>query len=180
MNMNDSIKDSKYLIDLYQASQIWTYTPVRATYDELFSGNISTSIPNDNLRKKLANYYVAQENSQQILREPTPYRDNIRMYLPHNIQTQIRQKCGDLFTFDNSENTYLSLPDRCDIVFSDASISNAAYSLEQYKSLKVDLTRQLSGIETKITQLEAYVSSNRNLLKYIEKLIDKHSKNSIG
>ena len=51
-------KGEQYLINIYQATQLWPYEPQRSTYEELLSSGIANAIPDIQLRTRLANFYM--------------------------------------------------------------------------------------------------------------------------
>jgi hypothetical protein len=77
------MRSSKFLIDVYQASQIWTYSVQRATYDEILASGIADAIPDSELRTQLANVFLNAEAMRQVVVATTPYRQQIRLYLPN-------------------------------------------------------------------------------------------------
>jgi hypothetical protein len=170
--LNQSIDNlgAQFLIDLYQASQIWPYTPQRTTYDEIISGNIADTIPDIKLRNKLANYYLNLEAQKVIQGERTSYRNNLRRYMQHEIQKFIRENCGDIteYTVNNIEIGHL--PEECELKVDPIIISNAVSKLSSYKNLELDLTRHLADVEQKIVSLKYYIPATRELIKYLEEL----------
>ena len=91
LNQRTPEYDEQFLIDLYQATQIWNYSPQRATYDELLAIGIANAIPDAEIRSRLANYYTGLTNSKQIQQERTRYRQNLRGYMPFEVQQSIRE-----------------------------------------------------------------------------------------
>jgi hypothetical protein len=98
----DKSLGEQFLIEVYQATQVWNYSTQRTTYDELLSGSIANAIPDATLRQQLANYYVALESSERRQLERTPFRDNLRAHIPHAVQSTVRENCGDRFTFERT------------------------------------------------------------------------------
>ncbi|MFT4767449.1 MAG: hypothetical protein ACI8RN_000575 [Glaciecola sp.] len=87
----------EFLVDLYQATKIWNYTPQRATYDELLSVGIANAIPDVQIRSRLANYYLGLQNSKEVQQERVAFRQNIRRYMPHIVQKVVCDRtttCG--------------------------------------------------------------------------------------
>ena len=102
--------DEQFLIDLYQATQLWNYAPQRATYDELLSIGIANAIPDAVVRGRLANYYLGLLNSRKIQQEQAPYRRNLRRYMPHEVQSAVRDRCGDIFESREDGVVLISFP----------------------------------------------------------------------
>jgi hypothetical protein len=168
IHLADDDLGERFLIDLYQATQVWNYTTQRTTYDELISGSIANAIQNVNLRSRLANYYVALESSELAQRERTPFRDNLRAYMPHAVQSSMRQSCGDRHTSREDSVIQLALPEACELNLDSKTISEAVSALSAYSSLENDLTRHLADVEMKLVSLEAYLLPTRELADYLE------------
>jgi hypothetical protein len=170
IQQSDSELGEQFLIDIYQASQIWNYTTQRTTYDELVAGRIANTIPDADVRSRLANYYVALESAEMAQRERTPFRNNIRAYMPHSVQSRMRESCGDKITSQKDNVVQLALPERCELTLDPLTISEAVSALNAYSSMENDLTRHLADVEMKLLSLEAYLMPTRELAKYLEEV----------
>lgn len=157
-----------YLIDLYQATQFWRYSPQRSTYDELLAGGIAKAIPDPGLRTRLANYYNNLENSSAILAETTLFRENLRSFMPSSTQILISQTCGDKFIFDENFLLNLELSETCDLEIPNGMVIKALLSIENYFTLERDLNRQLADIETKLGTLKGHLGPTRALIALLE------------
>ena len=133
----------KFLIDLYQVSQIWNYTPQRATYDELLSMGIANAIPNVQIRSRLANYYLGLQNSKEIQQERMPLRQNIRRYMPHIVQNAVREICGDRFESRSDGVILISLPEECNLALDPGVVDEAVVKTLSYNDLEIDLTQSV-------------------------------------
>lgn len=160
--------DSQFIIDLYQASQIWPYNTQRATYDELLSGNVAKMIPDVNLRLKLSNYYLKMDAGKSFLIGRTAYRVNIRGYIPHELQSFVRENCGDIFS--TSDYDVVTLKNICVLKIDPETISNAIRDILTYSDLKKDLTYQIVDHQSRIDVLEGYIPPIQPLVKYLEEL----------
>lgn len=162
----------EFLIDLYQATQLWNYTPQRATYDELLSVGIANAIPNIEARTRLANYYLGLQNSQQIQQERIPYRQSLRRFMPHVIQSAVRQNCGDIFESGEDGVVLIYLPEECSLSLDQAVIDSAIDKTLLYENLEVDLTQRLADLENKVTNLRNYITPTRELASQLAELTD--------
>lgn len=160
----------QFLIDVYQASQIWNYRTHRTTYDELISGSIANAIPDADIRLQLANYYVALEGSQIAQQERTSFRNNLRSHMPHDVQSAIRENCGDQHTFQSNNVLQLTLPETCALKLDPEVISDAVSALNSYTDLESDLTRHLADVEMKLVSLERYVAPTREIIERLEEV----------
>ena len=150
-------RTSQYLIALYQASQIWTYSVQRATYDEILSSGIAEAIPEPGLRTHLANFYLNAEATRQVIVATTPYRQQIRLYLPNSIQAAIRKDCNDRFIPTERNLLILRLPETCAIEFKQDQIIEAIESLGDYLLLERELVQRLASIAVRRTAIQAHL-----------------------
>lgn len=148
---------SQFLIALYQASQIWTYSVQRATYDEILSSGVAEAIPEPELRTQLANFYLNAEATRQIIVATTPYRQQIRLYLPNNIQAAIRQDCDDRYTPTERNLLVLKLPEKCEVEFEQDQIIEAIEALDEYLLLEQELVQRLASIAVKRSAIKAHL-----------------------
>jgi hypothetical protein len=149
----------KFLVDLYQVSQIWNYTPQRATYDELLSMGIANAIPDVQIRSRLANYYLGLQNSKEIQQERMPFRQNIRRYMPHFVQNFVRENCGDRFESRDDGVILISLPIECDLALGPTVVDEAVVKTLSYSDLEIDLTQSVADLENKVTR-QIFTGSN--------------------
>lgn len=149
--------DSQLVIDLYQASQAWDYSPQRSTYDELLNAGIADAIPDIGIRRELANIYLNLDNSAMTLRQQTEYRNNIRRHMPHRLQEAVRRECGDIWEFDEHSRVYISLPESCDLTFPPEELGQMDEAMARYPDLITDLSRQLAELDTKLGTLRQHI-----------------------
>jgi hypothetical protein len=150
-------RTSQFLTALYQASQIWTYSVQRATYDEILSSGVAEAIPEPELRTHLANFYLNAEATRQIIVATTPYRQHIRLYLPNSIQTTIRESCDDRYIPTERNLLILKLPETCAIEFNQDQIIEAVEALEEYPLLEQELVQRLASIAVRRSAIQAHL-----------------------
>lgn len=150
-------RTSQFLIALYQASQIWTYSVQRATYDEILSSGVAETIPEPELRTHLANFYLNAEATRQLIVATTPYRQQIRLYLPNSIQTAIRQGCDDQYIPAERNLLILKLPETCPIEFNQDQIIEAIEALDEYLLLERELVQRLASISVRRSAIQAHL-----------------------
>ncbi len=160
----------QFLIDVYQSTQLWNYTPQRATYDELLSIGIANAIPDLEVRSLLANLYNGLDNSKAIQQEVTPLRNNLRSYMPFAVQSVIFKHCGDFVSFLGNGIVIVSLPENCDLTLDPTVTSEAVTALRSYTDLERDLTRRLGELEGKLLNLNNYVQPTRDMVSRLAEL----------
>ena len=166
----DNQLGAQFLIDAYQTTQMWNYSPQRTTYDELLSGNIATSIPDPVIRSRLANHYLGLELSRITLQERTAFRDELRKYMPHSVQQIVRDKCGDQVVASSNQTIYLALPETCTISIDPETVDQAISVLRTYHDFENDLNRHLGDLDSKLLSLTTYLKTTQDNLEYLEAL----------
>ena len=164
-------KHPQFLHHLYQASQLWPYKPHRATYDEMLSGNIALIISDNELRSKLAEYFVAINEQMYIQNERTDYRGAIRKYLPHTVQSYIRQNCGDksIDIVNVVSVTVGMVFSTCELDLDRTVIYKAFKMLDSYSNLETDLNRHLADMEQKRGSLGSFQLQTKELIEALER-----------
>ena len=150
-------RSSRFLIALYQASQIWTYSVQRATYDEILSSGVAEAIPDPELRTHLANFYLNAEATRQIIVTTTPYRQKIRLYLPNSIQAAIRESCDDRYVPTERNLLILQLPESCEIEFRKEQVIEAIEALDEYQLLERELVQRLASFAVSRSAIRAHL-----------------------
>ncbi len=159
------MKSSEFLIAAYQASQDWTYAVQKASYDEILASGIADAIPDPDLRTQLANVFLNAEAMRQVVVTITPYRQQIRRYLPDDIQTAIRESCSDLFISEKNSLLILELPSTCALEFREDQIVAAMDALDEYRLFERELVQRLASIDVSGTAVEAHLLLIDSLVK---------------
>ncbi|NNE41790.1 MAG: hypothetical protein HKN14_12835 [Marinicaulis sp.] len=162
----------RYFIDAYQASQVRTYTPQNATYNELLSAGIASAIPDADLRGRLANYYLTLKNSERVQAETTPYRSNLRTYMPYDLQALIRERCKEEFYVQDDGMFSVDLSDDCSLDADSELLERSLAALETYDAMELELGRHLSDIDLKLTSLAIYERATVKTLKALIEELD--------
>jgi len=162
----------QFLINVYQVTQIWNYTPQRNTYDELLSIGIANAVPDVTVRIRLANYYVGLENSRLIQQDRMPIRDNLRRYMPHIAQNSVRRNCGDIFTSGDDGVVIITLPEECELDLDPTEIHESVKKTLYYEDLEIDLTQALADLENKLLSLSNYIAPTEEVIAQLELLAD--------
>ncbi len=164
--------DEQFLIDVYQATQVWNYTPQRATYDELLSVGIANAIPDVNVRNLLGNYYLALENSKMIQQERVPFRTNLRRHMPYLAASGVRENCGDKFQIGEHGVVGITLPKDCKLDLPAEVVAEAIEVLGMYNELELDLAQQLGDLENKLQNLGNYLTPTRENIARLSELTE--------
>lgn len=160
-----AMRTSQFLIALYQASQIWTYSVQRATYDEILSSGVAEAIPEPELRTHLANVYLNAEAVRQVIVATTPYRQQIRLYLPNSIQSAVRESCDDRYIPTERNLLILKLPETCAVEFKQDQVIEAIETLDEYPLLERELVQRLASIAVTRSAIQAHLQLIGSLME---------------
>lgn len=160
-------RDEAFLIDAYQASQVWARPLIRAGYDEMTNAGLSRSIGNRETRSRLTSYYTQIRQFDITALSTTSYRERLRRILPYSVQATIRQRCPERVTFLESGAQIAALPDRCSVGFDRSSVDEAAARLFRAE-LAEDLTRHIADLDQKLGGYDRFGRLARNLRLHLE------------
>ena len=157
--------DVNFLVDLYQASQRWNFAVRRGTYDELLATGRIGLIEGEDVRAMLNNHYESSDWRMITLQRATnsAYRTVIRMKMDEDIQRQVRENCGDIYTVMGN-TFYLSLPADCEISVTDDVVRAAIESLYADVEVRSELRFQQSEIESLLVSVRNGIRMNQSAL----------------
>ena len=107
--------DESFLIDAWRAGSVVARTVERSSYDELLSTGRMNSIPNTEVRRRLANYYRSVELIEDFVRVVPSYRENLLRVVPWQAQRALFNRCALDFSVDSHGRSLVSIPERCDL-----------------------------------------------------------------
>lgn len=138
-----------FLVDAYQASQVWARPLVRMAYDEMTGAGLSRSMGEPLTRRRLTAYYTQIKQFDLTATGTTPYRDRLRRAMPSQIQAQIRAHCGEKVTTLANGAQIAVLPVRCEPLLEPAQVVAGVARLLA-ADLEEDLTRNIADLDQKI------------------------------
>lgn len=148
-------RGESFLIDAYQASQVWARPLVRAAYDEMIGAGLSRSIGDKETRSRLTVYYTQIRQFDATALGVTDFRERLRRALPYAVQSAIRRKCGDRVTTLRSGAQIAVFPEHCALGLDKAVIASAVGRLEA-ADLGEDLTRLIADLDQKLSGYERF------------------------
>lgn len=167
MNSAGQPKGEPFLIDAYQASQVWARPLVRIGYDEMTNAGLSRSVGDKATRSRLTTYYTQIRQFDIIALNSTPYREQLRRALPYPVQSAIRERCPERVTFLKSGAQVAALPDRCTVGLDARTIESATARLSA-ADLTEELTRHIADIDQKLAGFERFGRLARELRVHLE------------
>jgi len=156
-----------FLIDAYQASQVWARPLIRAGYDEMTNAGLSRSIGDRETRSRLTTYYAQIRQFDITAISSTAYREHVRRTMPYAVQSAIRQKCPEQVTFLASGAQIAALPTRCSVGLDRSTVDQAATRLSQAQ-LANDLTRHIADLDQKLSGYDRFGRLARTLRTHLE------------
>ncbi len=136
--------DGRFLVAIYQASQIWYAAPNRATFGELQSTGRIDTLSDPSLRAALANHYVRADQTLYTLQQTSQYRRIARLYLDNDVQTAIREKCGDQWRTDARNAYYVEIPETCEVDIPEPLLSEQIAALHANEEVRRELQFHMS------------------------------------
>lgn len=164
-------RGERFLVDAYQASQVWSRPLTRAAYDEMVGAGLSRRIGDQKVRSHLTTYYTQIRQFDVTALGVTSYRDRLRRTMPYSIQSQIMHKCGDRVTTLASGAQIASFPDRCALGLDQAQAAAASARLDT-ADLGEDLIRQIADLDQKIAGFERFGKLASNLRHSLQAIDD--------
>ena len=162
-----SARNEKFLVDAYQATQVWSRPLTRAAYDEMAGAGLSRSVGDKEMRARLTAYYTQIRQFDVTALGLTSYRERLRRALPYSAQEAIRRKCGDRVTTFSNGAQLASLPESCSPGIGDAEVAAASSNLLS-ANLNEDLVRHIADLDQKIAGFERFGKLARGLRSSLE------------
>jgi hypothetical protein len=149
----DAVDPGTWVASVYQATQTFTSSSNRSTFDEMESTGAIDLIRNPRMRVLLVNYYAFRWADSDIATAKSPYRQLVRSVLPFKLQKAIKASCGDQVEFVH-QLLIMRLPKTCHAGLAPADVARATASLRATRGLQADLNYQSSIIESKIEMID--------------------------
>lgn len=158
--------DQQFLIDAFQSTQILMRTVERSTYDEILSSGSMNSIPDVQVRMRIANYYKNVAAIEDLMRFVPPYRENLRRLMPYPVLAAMFEHCDDVPSIDDRGTVTATLPDRCDPGLPPATVAAAVAAIHT-PELALDLNRRLADLDTKLTNYQRLIDRGESLDRFL-------------
>ena len=150
-----SERDQAFVVDAYQASQVWLRPIIRAGYDEMIGAGLSAKIGDRATRSRLTTFYSQIRQFDVTALNTTSYRDRARRAISYPLQQDINRRCGDRITFLPSGAQIAVLPGRCEARFDEALVRRSLDRLEAAR-LEDDLTRHIADLDQKLAGFDRF------------------------
>ena len=162
-------RGAPFLLDSYQASQVWLRPLVRTGYDEMTGAGLTRHVGDREARSRLNSYYTQMRQFEVTALGTTAYRERVRRAMPYKVQMAVRRQCAERVTYLADGSQIAALPNRCILDLDQATIATALSRL-QAADLGEDLTRHISDIDQKLAGFERFGRLARELRRHLESL----------
>ena len=150
-----SPRGEPFLVDAYQASQVWLRPLNRTGYDEMTGAGLSNGIGDRQMRSRLTAYYTQIRQFDVTALNMTSYRERLRRVMPYKVQDAVQRRCGDRVTTVFGGAQMASLPQHCSLGLDSATTALAVSWIEGAR-LGEDLTRHIADIDQKIAGFDRF------------------------
>lgn len=161
------VSDNDFVIGAYQASQVAGAAINTQNWASIFGSGQVQNIRDPVLRGRLIRVLSLDSSVIDYHQVQSDYRQHVRQVIPDDIQTAIRERCGDRFQADGSSAPFL--PPTCDLVLPASRARATAAALRSHPDLVNDLNWHRSLVATMLDQYRNYATSLNALGKAIDR-----------
>ena len=158
-----SVTDEEFVIAAYQASQITAVGNNASTWSAIWGAGNLRDIEDLRLRQSLAAIMTFDYSSVDIGSVSSRYREEVRKVIPDNVQSAIREQCGDRIVGRGT----LVLPARCDLSLAPDSAASTAAALRAKPQLLGELNWHRALVANQLAQAQILEQNARVLTEYI-------------
>ena len=160
-----AVSDADFVITAYQASQIIGIATNSSSWSTVLGADQLRKIEDPDTRYQLSFLMSADYSIIDVSSVDTPYRQNVRRWIPIDMQDAIRARCGDRPAANNALTTIL--PATCDVKLDAKEAANAAAILRAHPELVQDLQWHMAAEAALIANLGAFEHSTGKLQRLI-------------
>lgn len=156
----------QFLINAYQSGQDFFRAVERSTYDEILSAGAMNSIRNLEVRRRIVIHYKTVEATEDSLRYRAPYVDNLRRYMPYNVQAVALERCRSDTAVDARGFASVTLGANCELGLPSEMVA-AGIAAIRIPELKLDLVRRLADLESKLLLYQRLIERGQSLDQFL-------------
>ena len=165
---DQTISDEQFVIDAYQASQIYGLGINAENWALTFGGEQLRNIDDPRLRRNLQLVLTQDYAPVESQAVATPYREQVRRVIPIGIQDRIRSHCGDRSVRDAAG--YSILPSNCSIKLDPVEAKATAAALRARPELAQELSWHLAAVAAYMASAEFLEEPIRDLQRDLAQL----------
>ncbi len=156
-----------FLVDAYQASQVWLRPLTRTGYDEMIGAGLSNGIGDRQTRSRLTAFYTQIRQFDVTALNMTSYRERLRRAMPYKVQNAVQRQCGDRVTTLPGGAQMAALPDQCSLSLDSATIALAVSRIKA-ANLGEDITRHIADIDQKMAGFDRFGRLAHDIRVFLE------------
>ncbi len=135
---------------------------------QIFGAEDLRNIEDLDIRRNLSRVIAFDYDTVSRASVASKYREEVRKVIPDNIQSAIRERCGDRRL--SGPNSALSLPANCDLDFPDSEAVAVAVALRSRPELQGELRWHRAAVASQLLNVETLEILSRDLINRIERL----------
>jgi hypothetical protein len=155
-----AVTDAEFVIAAYQASQIYGFNNNGASWSLVFGADQLRNIDDPAIRRPLTRLMTFDYLTLNLSAVMTPYRDQVRQYIPDEIQGSIRQACGDR---SDAVGLTTALAAHCPLRLDPTLARQAATELRAHPELGRLLGQHRATVSAFLSNLDLYDAQERQL-----------------
>ena len=165
-----SVSDSEFVIAAYQASQIIGIATNGSAWAMVLGADQLRRIDDQAIRSDLSFLLSADYTLLDVASVNTPYRQNVRRWIPIDLQDAIRSHCGDRPRPDKPLTTFL--PATCDFKIAPDMAAKTAAVLRAHPDLIQDLQWHMAAQAALLANIPAFEETTDDLQRRIAGIKD--------
>lgn len=169
LNRADARLGEPFLIDAYQASQVWLRPFERTAFDELQASGVARKIGDAQTRAELSAYYVGARGFDARIAELMDYREQLRRNMDLGVQQRIHARCDDIMRDIPTGGQAPVLPDTCSLGLDPAVAARTAATLRAVPGFREDLTRLIVDLDQKLVLFDRTAINAARLREKLER-----------
>lgn len=163
-----SVGDEEFVIAAYQASQVTAVGNNSTVWAQIFGAEDLRNIEDLGIRRSLSQIMTFDYDMVSLASVASKYREEVRKVIPDNIQSAIRESCGDRRL--SGPNSAFGLPANCDLDFPDAETAAVAAALRTRPELQGELRWHRAAVATQRLNVQSLKILSHDLTNRIERL----------
>lgn len=156
-----------FLIDAYQASQVWLRPLTRTGYDEMTGAGLSNGLGDRQTRSRLTAFYTQIRQFDITALNMTSYRERLRRAMPYKVQSAVQRHCGDRVSTLTGGAQMAALPDTRSLGLDSITVTLAASRIKA-ADLGEDLTRHIADIDQKMAGFDRFGRLAHDIRLFLE------------
>jgi hypothetical protein len=167
-NGDPSVSDEDFVIAAYQASQVIGVSNNSTVWAQIFGAEDLRNVKDLEIRRNLSRVIGFDYGIVSRASVSSSYREEVRKIIPDNIQSAIRERCGDRRL--SGPNSALSLPANCALDFPDQEVALVAAALRSKPELKGELRGHRAAVASQLLNVRTLELLSRDLTNRIKRM----------